>query len=179
MFEKFQFQFSKLALSINVVLLIKEQFSFCLVGNIAYFIITFKISFYLLFTCTIYVFITAFIIKFLIIYVAENKIEFLPSASYFSIVADSVDSLTAVIENLKTKGFNKLTKKLNVYLSDAKKHKFRLEGLEALYRQWHDYQNRAPEYFTNILNLWLSNEGPVYPKKGEEEFPVLGIFKVI
>ncbi|XP_073977263.1 uncharacterized protein isoform X2 [Rhodnius prolixus] len=105
---------------------------------------------------------------------AENKIEFLPSASYFSIVADSVDSLTAVIENLKTKGFNKLTKKLNVYLSDAKKHKFRLEGLEALYRQWHDYQNRAPEYFTNILNLWLSNEGPVYPKKGEEEFPVLG-----
>ncbi|KAK9499769.1 hypothetical protein O3M35_002745 [Rhynocoris fuscipes] len=99
----------------------------------------------------------------------EKKVEFLPNSKYFSIEADNVDSLISLIETLQNKGFKQLTENLEIYLNEAKKHKHRLEGLEALYRQWHEYKNRAPEYFTNLLNLWLSTENPEYPKKDEEE----------
>ncbi|XP_014239640.1 uncharacterized protein LOC106661050 [Cimex lectularius] len=90
----------------------------------------------------------------------EQQINVAPSET-FSLIADDLDSLIALIEESKENELFSLVTKLNQYQKEARSYRIKCDGLRALYQQWNNYQNRPPEYFTNMLNLWLRTEKPV------------------
>ncbi|CAH1391776.1 unnamed protein product [Nezara viridula] len=90
----------------------------------------------------------------------DNDLEILPNEGECSLIADSIDSLIEYIDNCKKQNKLFLARNLSKQLRILKKERRTSDGLMALYNQWHDYQNRSQEYFTNMLNLWLAFEKP-------------------
>ncbi|XP_014286877.1 uncharacterized protein [Halyomorpha halys] len=90
----------------------------------------------------------------------DNELEILPNEGDCSLIADSIESLAAYIDSCKKQNKLFLARNLSKQLRIVKKERRTTDGLVALYNQWHDYQNRSQEYFTNMLNLWLAFEKP-------------------
>ena len=65
----------------------------------------------------------------------------MPKKEDFYLVADDIDSLLELIEKIKEENKNKISNSFKFYLREAKRYSLTTEGLEALYTQWHDFQN--------------------------------------